>query len=63
MQKCYLLKTVPEIRAGGMKESSGVGKFKYDTFDVVGTFTNTLMNISPPSTTIIKIILMGGIGF
>jgi hypothetical protein len=31
--KMIPVKTVPEIRGGRMKESNGVGKFKYDIFD------------------------------
>jgi hypothetical protein len=29
------VKTVPEMRVGGMKESSRGGEFKYDTFDTL----------------------------
>jgi hypothetical protein len=28
------IETVPEIRGGGTKESSGGGQFKYDVFDI-----------------------------
>jgi hypothetical protein len=32
--KMIPVETVPEIRGGGMKESSGVGEFNYDIFDI-----------------------------
>jgi hypothetical protein len=33
--KMIPVETVPEIGQGGMKESSGGGKFKYDIFDTL----------------------------
>jgi hypothetical protein len=50
------VETVPGIRAGGMKESSGDGEFKYDIL-LYWIHSKNLWkcyNIPPPSTTIIK---------
>jgi hypothetical protein len=33
--KMMPVETIPAIRRGGMKEISGVGKFKYDIFDTL----------------------------
>jgi hypothetical protein len=33
--KCKDVETVPAIRGGGMKESSGRGEFKYDIFETL----------------------------
>jgi hypothetical protein len=52
--KMIPVETVPGIRGGRMKESSGEGEFKYDIFDTCKNLCKCY-SVPPPSTTIIII--------